>query len=610
MLLALLLACPPPIIVMEDTTTTDSPQDSEPQDTDPVDFDGDGYPEGVDCDDLDGSVNPGATEIWYDGRDQDCDGNDCDQDNDGVLFDFAICGGTDCDDKNAAIRPDATEVWYDGVDQNCDAWCDWDADKDGFAVDGKTGTDCVEVPLGDCDDAVASTNPDALEYVDGLDSDCDGVEDDLETLDAVTTLQGNGGDFGLWMTTGDADGDAYPEIWVSSPAANTGAGRVARYNGLEIDADVGGTLAWTRAETAIGPNGASAGIGAPMWRLDLDDPGQGRLAIGDPGSGQVLRFNEPTALSTVATSDASVAYFSSSYTVSGGAMGVVRAGADQDALIFLGTPLGSSSSTQGALWLYPTDQAMPASKEINSLPGTRLYLSGNVSDQLGASAVAVDLDGDGKQELLVGMPTADKSDGTPEIGGVVIVDSTTLSDIILGNVGSQKDLSDMALVKGDKAGNQFGQQLFAVGDIDGDGVDDLIASSLIAGKARLHLISGAAAGSKSASQLQRIDVGRSSDLTANYVAAADLNGDGVNDLAIGDGDSQQVLIFLGPLSAASYTAADADAVVNSSAAGFGSSLMFVDSLDADGVVELWVSAPEAVVDGSLEGAVYLLPLAF
>ncbi|MFT6232695.1 MAG: hypothetical protein ACJAZO_003211, partial [Myxococcota bacterium] len=38
---------------------------------------------GADCDDSDVSRSPGATEVWYDGVDQNCDGNDSDQDGDG-----------------------------------------------------------------------------------------------------------------------------------------------------------------------------------------------------------------------------------------------------------------------------------------------------------------------------------------------------------------------------------------------------------------------------------------------------------------------------------------------------------------------------------------------
>ena len=55
---------------------------------------------GKDCDDANSEVYPGAEEIWYDGIDQDCDGNDDDQDGDGYALD------DDCDDEDADAWPD------------------------------------------------------------------------------------------------------------------------------------------------------------------------------------------------------------------------------------------------------------------------------------------------------------------------------------------------------------------------------------------------------------------------------------------------------------------------------------------------------------------------
>jgi hypothetical protein len=85
-----------------------------------------------DCADDDSSVSPGATETWYDGVDQDCDGlSDYDQDLDGV--DAADQGGMDCDDEDATVYPGAVEL-DDGVDNDCDTYRDEDVVRPGDLV--------------------------------------------------------------------------------------------------------------------------------------------------------------------------------------------------------------------------------------------------------------------------------------------------------------------------------------------------------------------------------------------------------------------------------------------------------------------------------------------
>jgi hypothetical protein len=145
---------------------------------DDYDVDGDGHRSsaygGFDCDDGDDSVSPDAEEVWYDGVDSDCLGDD-DYDSDGDGYASAAYGGGDCDDLTGTTNPAAVEIWYDGVDQDCGGDSDYDADGDGF---GASGLGSGTLGSGDCDDSSSATNPDGEEtWYDGVDSDCDEASD-------------------------------------------------------------------------------------------------------------------------------------------------------------------------------------------------------------------------------------------------------------------------------------------------------------------------------------------------------------------------------------------------------------------------------------------------
>jgi hypothetical protein len=173
----------------------------------------------VDCDDDDKAVYPGATDSWYDGTDSDCAGND-DYDQDGdesvpdAYADVSIWDGGDCDDTKDTVGPHVTtDAWYDGIDSDCLRNNDFDQDGDQYmpnAVSGvpdmeKAYTDYIEFygysyavmyadPIGagpywdDCVDAddlthtpnivAAEIYPGAADdWYDGIDSDCDAIND-------------------------------------------------------------------------------------------------------------------------------------------------------------------------------------------------------------------------------------------------------------------------------------------------------------------------------------------------------------------------------------------------------------------------------------------------
>jgi hypothetical protein len=169
-----------------------------------ADEDGDGFSAAEDCDDNDPNIYPEAEDVWYDATDSDCAGNDdYDQDGDGFVPDeyvgsitagiqgSGMLWGGDCDDTNANTYPEAEDIWYDGVDSDCIGNDDYDQDGDGFVPDEYVGlitaglSDSGTLLGGDCDDSNEELYPNAVDPIgDDIDQNCDGVDgqyvDELE----------------------------------------------------------------------------------------------------------------------------------------------------------------------------------------------------------------------------------------------------------------------------------------------------------------------------------------------------------------------------------------------------------------------------------------------
>ena len=178
-----------------------------------VDADGDGEAADTDCDDSDAAINSSATEVLYDGIDNDCNAatlDTVDADGDGENSD------TDCDDSDAAINSSAAEVLYDGIDNDCDPLTLDTVDADGDGENSDT----------DCDDSDAAINSSATEVLyDGIDNDCNAAT--LDTVDADgdgensdtdcddldnSTYSGAAANDSTTACMTDADGDGYGDV--------------------------------------------------------------------------------------------------------------------------------------------------------------------------------------------------------------------------------------------------------------------------------------------------------------------------------------------------------------------------------------------------------------
>ena len=258
----------------------------------------------LDCDDSVPTTHPGALEIC-DGVDNNCDGSidedavnantyyiDADGDGFGGTTSIHSCtlpegytvASLDCDDGNADIHPDALEA-CDGSDNNCDGVVDgadatdavvWylDFDVDGYGTPLISQRSCQQ-PTGyvsnssDCDDVNTQSYPNADEFCDLIDNDCDGVVDESDAVDAMT-----------WYLDVDSDGYGIP---VAQTSCSQPSGYVDNQDdcndsnvtispaALEVCDDVDNNCDGTIDE--------SSATDAVTWYLDADADGYGDSAV-------------------------------------------------------------------------------------------------------------------------------------------------------------------------------------------------------------------------------------------------------------------------------------------------------------------------------------------
>jgi len=322
-------------------------------------------------------------------------------------------------------------------------------------------------------------------------------------------------------------------------------------------------------------------------------------------------------------------------------------------LTFPTIPIGTATGTTYARFRLSTDSAAAnstgaaADGEVEDYSATITGLSeGSVSsgksikltsgsnggptlangDAFGWSVASLgDMDGDGVTDLAVGA----RGDSTGGSGrGAVYVQFMNSNGTVKSRVKIASGTNGGPTLTD---GDNFGGSVTSLGDLDGDGVIDLAVGAYKddtggSNRGAVHVLLMNANGTVKSSLKIASDTNGGptlvdGDFFGNSVASlGDLNGDGVNDLAVGaygddTGSFQRgaVHVFFlnanGSVKGTTKIASDTNGAPTLGAVGlFGSSVASLGDLDGDGVTDLAVGAYRDSTGGSTRGVVYVLNL--
>ena len=638
-LLLALIGCP--------ATDTDS-------DTDVgyVDADQDGWDETQDCDDSNAEVNPGAVETCN-GIDDDCDGLIDDEDDavtdrdpyytDGDGDGYGDEGGTvvfaceqpsgsassndDCDDEDADIHPDAPEEdCTDPTDYNCDGSVGYDdADGDGFPAcedcddadgaittgdtyyadadgdgygDEDNTTEACSLPSGyvenfeDCDDADYDTNPSVEEECeDGIDNDCDGLTDDADLARWYEDADGDGfgsesgGFIQCEAPSGyvedntdcdDDDADINPdaeEVWYDGVDQDCDDADDYDQDGDGYEYDAYGGDDCDDEDADINPDATEELDGTDQ---DCDD-----------------------AVDELAAEDMSAAEITGSGVTGFGFWVSAGGDVDGDGTIDL---VGSTQQGRHAL------MSGPLTADASTADGYTLKTSGTATSS--KAIITPDVDGDGYDDVLVGLPYGNSYQGAAYLVRGPITATTTFS--------SDYDY----VIEGDSTYDYLGTSI-AAGDLDGDGYGDLVVSangfaSNYAGA--VYVFRGPLTSDLTASDADAAVEGSGTYEYLGYSVdvADDIDGDGLQDVVAGARLSSYgatyggaAYVFFGPVTDWGSESDDADTIAYASSTYSYAGAVVRGAGDAtgDGYGDFLVSSVQKgtvwLMSGSLTGATSL-----
>jgi hypothetical protein len=524
----------------------------------------------------------------------------------------------DCDDSDRGVYPGAEEVWYDGVDQDCAGDDDYDADGDGYpGVEGGSSGAAL-----DCEDGDDAVHPEQQEICgDGVDTNCDGSSNGCahsgvsSVYDVAAATYGSSdtrhlGELARWV--GDVDGDGKSDALIGADSEYDSALPGYGFVYLLTDVAAGGDLEEVAAQRIYNPELTYSWLGASAAGVgDVDGDGVGDLLIGAPywtdydssayylGRVYLMSGADRGELSldgALAVLEGDVAYNQAGLEVAG--LGDING----DGLGELVIAEPGARNYAGRVAVIDGEEAAEGSTVIGA--ATLLLYGESSGPQYGGQALSVgDMDGDGLMELAVG---ATNPYGQAQ-GAAYVVSAAELGS---GSVS----LDGVGLVISSDSAYSTGQDVCLEGDLDGDGYDDL-AVGVMRTDVRADqggsvvIYYGPASGELGLGEGDAEIHGDTDDLLlGGALSMGDSDGDGRADLAMGAPQATSagveigaVFLALGPVSGA-LSASDLSARFTGDDRGdyVGYEISLAGDGDGDGYDDLLVGALG-------DGDVYLIP---
>jgi hypothetical protein len=360
--------------------------------------------------------------------------------------DTADTAGPDCE-------PTGPEEPYDGIDQDCDPTTpDDDLDGDGIGVGA------------DCDDRDAAV---------GAEVRClNRARADLRIEGTVGLHLGSG-----LFPAGDLDGDGVAELLVGAEDADSWRGQVLVFSGAALAPGAallpGDALVMWAGSAEYDSVGGAEEVAlldgaAVLLACPSADPG----GFTNVGEVYLLRV-EPADLDggTQAASAAADVRLQggSAGDRFGQALGVADVDGDGLQDVLVGASRDDGGHPEGGVVALFT--SLPAAGTV-SVDDADARLSGAYLEALGQGVLRAggDLDGDGRPDLVVAGAGLDDPVGTNP-GRVYLLAGT---DVTTGDIAGLA----FATLAGGVAGDGFGATGRSLGDLDGDGADELVLAAL------------------------------------------------------------------------------------------------------------------------------------